>query len=76
MIIPSCIISQNAIESGIRWLGAGKNTNVIRAIQANRPISKNVSEITSALAAALSPRPRIGAIAKYWNTIPSATANT
>ena len=49
------------------------------AIYENRPISKAVSEMKSALAAALSPpltpRPRIGAIAKYWNAIPNASAS-
>jgi hypothetical protein len=63
--------------SGCRC-GAGKNTKVISAIQPNSPISNAVSDATSALAASIRPlrseRPRIGAIAKYWNTTPSATA--
>ncbi len=54
----------------MRWCGAGNGTNVMIAIQLNRPTSNAVSEMKSALAAAIrpsfSPRPRVGAIAKYW----------
>ena len=50
------------------------------AIQPNRPTSNAVSEMKSALAAAIRPSfslgPRIGAIAKYWKTMPNARAKT
>jgi hypothetical protein len=56
----------------------GRTLKAISAIQPNRPISKKVNEMKSALAAALSPsltpRPLIGAIAKYWNAMPNARA--
>jgi hypothetical protein len=55
MIMPACIRSQKAAESGISWCGAGNSTNAMTAIQPNNPISKNVSEIKSALAASFSP---------------------
>jgi hypothetical protein len=59
----------------MRWCGAGNSTNAIRL---NRPTSNALSEMKSALAAAIrpsfSPRPRIGAIAKYWKTTPNAKA--
>ena len=78
MIMPICIRSQKAAELGMSECGAGNRTNVMIAIQPNRPISNAVSDMKSALAAALSPsfspRPRIGAIAKYWKMMPNARA--
>lgn len=42
MTMPTCMSSQYTGELGCRWCGAGKNTKLIRVIQANSPTSKLV----------------------------------
>src|SRR5216684_8768436 len=53
MIMPTCMRSQKAAELGMSWCGAGNSTNAMTAIQPNRPTSNAVSEMKSALAAAI-----------------------